>query len=148
MIAVTCTATAVSFLPTLKHQRVLCRTKRYRNLRSSSAKNAAERRSKSASVSLMGSPTWSPTTDRSGVSLICLSPRRTPLLFIKESHVILTSLSGFPSLHSLWAPACLWTQYRSRTRVRLLKYSVSKDSTAELIFLSVVVPATALTSFR
>ncbi len=39
-------------------------------------------------------------TDRSGVSLICLSPRMMPLLFIKESQMILTSLSGFPSLPS------------------------------------------------
>src|SRR6266536_1675901 len=73
----------------------------YRNLRSSSAKNAAESRSNSSSVSLMGSPMWSFTIDRSGVSLICLSPRRTPLLFIKESHIILTSLSGFSSFVAL-----------------------------------------------
>jgi hypothetical protein len=68
-----------------------------RNLRSRSAKNAAERPSKSDLVSAIGSPISTFATEFCATYLMTLFPRMIPLLFISESAMSSTSLSGLES---------------------------------------------------
>lgn len=65
---------------------------------SKSVKKASLRLLNSSAVRRILSPIFIFTTDRSGIYLITLLPRKTPLLFIKDSHINSTSFRGLPSL--------------------------------------------------